>query len=85
MENQAWDYTVTSERVSDPDVGVYDTFGIVCRAAGQSITLRDISPDGGRVAEMAEAFNRMGLAPEHFRDVVEDMLVIWQDGDSDFL
>jgi len=80
MENTPCEYTVMSERVSDPDIGVYNTFGILCRTAGRSIAIDDISTDGKKVAEIAGMFTRMGLAPEHFHDAVEDMLTLWAEG-----
>ena len=70
-------YTVTPERINDPELGAYDTFGITCQAAGQSLCIRDISTNLGRVAALADRCNRNGLAAEHFRDVVEDMLAEW--------
>ncbi|MCL2342730.1 MAG: DUF6514 family protein [Firmicutes bacterium] len=67
-------YVVTKERFSGPDIGVYDTYGITCQAAGQMIRIRDISTDAKKVTRMEKKFNRFGLAPIHFYDVVEDML-----------
>ena len=79
MENAPKRYSVTQAQIDDPEIGAYDTFGIVYLTAGQTLHIRDISPVAEDVADMAAQFNQFGLSPEHFRDAVEDMLILSQD------
>ena len=69
-------YRMTEERLHDPDIGTYDAYGIACQLAEQIIQIRDILLNAAKVSEMAKKFNRFGLAPEHFHDVVEDMIAV---------
>lgn len=67
-------YFVTENRINHPDIGFYNTYGIIYQPAAQAIQILDISPNAKKVIHMVMSFNQSGLAPEHFRDAVEDLL-----------
>ena len=77
MIAMACDYVVTAERLTDPDIGNCDVFGIVCRTPGKNIVIHDISHNGRKVVDIAKKFNRLHLSPCQFRDEVEDLIAAW--------
>jgi hypothetical protein len=65
-------YIVTTERITNPDIGEYVTHGIA--AVNTRDYVRDVSTSLETVERMARSFNRGALSPTHLLDAVRDAI-----------
>ena len=69
-------YSIFEEEIVNPDIGSYRTCGIELTAQGNRIDyISDVSVSKVKAMKIVDSFNRNQLYPDHFKDVVEDMLV----------
>lgn len=72
-------YHCVMERLEDPELGAYTSFGIAafCASSGRNRKLRfisDVSPDPALVERLAALCTAWQLEPSQLMDVVEDAL-----------
>ena len=68
-------YIMVEERLNDPNLGEYLSFGIAALKNGEQIILvSDISTNKNDVLKLAERCSKEKLSPVHLYDVVEDYL-----------
>jgi len=68
-------YTAFCDNYHHIDIGNYTSYGIKLKKLGCRHYIHDISVNQQFVKNMADLFNKYELEPEHFQDVVEDMLI----------
>lgn len=64
-------YSCFKERINDPELGNYTTYGIRLRI---TITVSDLSLDRKRVKHLVKLCNQGDLDPIHLPEIVEDFL-----------
>ena len=76
-------YRCVAESLNAPEIGSYDTFGIVAdevvegKTMGRALAVaEDVSVDGAFVEQLAQRCTELQLEPGQLRDVVEDALAI---------
>ena len=70
-------YVAVEERLHSPDIGEYQSFGIIAYQHGKFImSISDVSTDKAVVTDLAKCYSNAQLAPIHLYDVVEDFLSI---------
>ena len=74
-------YRCVAERLNAPEIGSYDTFGIVADEVVEGETMgralaavEDVSIDSAFVEQLAQRCTELQLEPGQLRDVVEDAL-----------
>ena len=76
-------YRCVAERLNAPEIGSYDTFGIVAdevvegKTMGRALAaVEDVSVDSAFVEQLAQRCTELQLEPGQLRDVVEDALTL---------
>ncbi|MDR2646804.1 MAG: DUF6514 family protein [Oscillospiraceae bacterium] len=68
-------YAVVMTKGHNPDVGTYDTYGLIAMFNGKPVRFApDVSVNRRKVETLAIKFNRIQLSPVHLLDVLEDLL-----------
>lgn len=63
------------ETVADGEAGERRGYGVACRfGKGERLVAEDIFDDESRVRSLVSLFNRERVEPEHFMDIINDLL-----------
>lgn len=75
-------YRCVAERLNHPEMGNYDTFGIVAdeviegKTMGRALAaVEDVSVDSAFVEQLARKCTELQLEPSQLQDVIEDTLI----------
>ena len=75
-------YRCVAERLNHPEMGNYDTFGIVAdeviegKTMGRALAaVEDVSVDSAFVEQLARKCTELQLEPSQLQDVIEDALI----------
>lgn len=75
-------YRCVAERLNRPEMGNYDTFGIVADEVIEGKTMgrvlaavEDVSVDSAFVEQLARKCTELQLEPSQLQDVIEDALI----------
>ena len=68
-------YLLMQERLTNPEIGAYETFGIriVDGTNAEIRVISDISLEKNVVLQLCEDCNRFELDPIHIDDIIEDL------------
>jgi len=76
-QNIRWRYRLIAEKMHQPDLGEYDTYGIQVLDAEYTMVsvMHDVSVCKQSVEEVVALFNLHQLSPSHLHNAIEDFVL----------